>query len=1222
MPNWTKDQLKVIETRDNNILVSAAAGSGKTAVLVERIIGKIINDKVEVDKLLVVTFTNAAAREMKLRIRKALENAIKDDAGNEFLIRQNTLIASADISTIDSFCGKLVRENYNDIGIDPSFRICDENEKTLLFQEAVDRVLDSNFEAEDNEAFIDFVNLYADARDYSTIYNIIEGLYTRSQSYPWQKEWLNDIFAPYNVTADTKLKDIGWVNEMYEEAISSLGNIREELSEFLENITPYLTFDKKGKNKAKSNIETGIEYIDVLISSRDMEELYNNIGSVKKMSKGEATFTKSLDLEPDSDDAHFLYMSYEQLSDSYNELYASLSGNKTDNILDEIMYMSPYAHTLISLTSQVAEVFDEIKAEKNVATFSDIEHFALNILINPETKEITDTARQLQQQYNEVMVDEYQDINDLQEMILCTISNGKNMFMVGDVKQSIYGFRMAKPDIFVNKSDLYSHDDDDLIKDNNNDGDINTGVLINLKSNFRSRREVLDTVNNIFLHIMTKETSGFQYDDDAKLYFGAEEMYGDGTSVTPEVIIVDSEEEDFDSSREIEAAIVAERIKELFDEHFQVKDKDSNGNVIYRDIMYSDIAIILRAANTNGRVYEEALLNAGIPCHASDNKGYFDTVEVKLMLDFLSVIDNPCHDIELISVLHSPIFNISNDMLAMIRIFGDKSDISYEYLFYLIQDYINDKTEAETNNAELNRLISAMDMIGEFRNLVYDTPIHELLEMIYERTSYIDYVSAGINGQYKRANLQALIDKALDFEKTAFVGVFRFLKYIETMREYDIDMGEASIAAENDDVVKILTMHKSKGLEFPVVFVSDLGAQMKDMDINNSNIIHNTLGLGLELRREVSGNKYRKDSQYKQYIKKLKKKDYMSEEARLLYVAATRAKEKLILTAAYKEPEDKINKFMSGDMDYNRMINAKSRLEWIIRGIETSNPHTVEAMITYRSPEASVIKDVIEYSYIAGKKEEFLQYVKNTPPDIRDEIKKRLSYEYPYEINDNLKTKYSVSDIKQNAIEEAFEEEDAKINFTEEEKEKVIPEFIEEKTEPVNAGSLYGTAMHRVMECYDFVSDDYDTSLMSQLDSMLQSGFITDEQREMISVNKLNKFINCDIAKRMHIAAIKDNLWIEQPFVLQENPKELFDDVSDNNDNIIVQGIIDVFYVEDDGIVLLDYKTDKADNEDELISHYKGQIDLYAKAIESSFNINVKEKLIYSFYLDKIVTIG
>ena len=1218
MPKWTIDQQKVIEKKDNNILVSAAAGSGKTAVLVERIINKIVNFNVEVDTLLVVTFTNAAAKEMKERIRKALDKEISKNPKSEFLIRQNTLIANADISTIDSFCGRLVRDNYNDIGIDPSFRICDNSEESIFFSDAVDKVLDNNFASDNNESFMKLINLYTTTSDYSMITDVIGRLSQKAYAYPWPKEWLDEIKKPYLIDDRISINDISWIREIHECYIKELCSVKEEMLNYLNSYSVRFVFNKKGDNYVKTNIEKELSDIDLLIQSSNLEELYQCVLDTKKMAKGEISVKKSFDCDIDSDEAQELCDLYMSLAESLNEILVEIVENKVDDILEECKYVSEYALQLISLTEQTIDAFDEIKRDNNAYTFNDIERFALDVLINPATKEMTDIAREISETYTEVMIDEYQDSNDLQEKILSTLSNGSNMFMVGDVKQSIYGFRNANPEIFVNKCDTFARDNE-------------KGILINLKKNFRSRNEVLQVVNEVFCNVMTRETCGIEYDENAKLYFGAEEMYSDDKDTDVEILVADANynkknnSRDFDdksddltelyeNSRQIEAAVVAQRIQELFDSNYKVTSKDKNDNVIERDLEYSDIAIILRSANYNGREYENALLRNNIPCVSPNTKGYFDTVEVKLMLSFLAVIDNPCKDIELAAILHSPIFNISNNMLAKINIFSKGNDDNKtkinNYLYYKIVNYIEFYKEKEesSNDEDFIRLVNAINLINELRLIVNDTTIHELIEIIYERTSYLDYVSTLFNGKVKRANLLALIDKALDYEKTRFKGVFRFLKYIDSMGEYNLDLGEASVSSENDNVVRILTMHKSKGLEFPVVFVCDLGSDISNNDGKRSILVHNKLGIGMELRREIKGNKYKKNTQYKNYIKKRMTVDNAGEEARLLYVAMTRAKEKLILTATINNPFETIKYYSKGKINFNRMINAKNRMEWIIRGIASTNYERLSSMVKYVNPKDGMVRDIAEFTNIDDKKEYFNSLLDSYPEKLKDKIKNRLSLEYPYEISDSIKSKYSVSEIKHNAMEQAFEEE------------KVIPEFINQKTKiEVNRGALYGTAMHRVLECYDFLSDDYNVSLDSQIESMKKSNLITEDQFELISEDKLQNFLNSELATRMHNANVMDNLWVEQPFVMQEKPDNLFGDVSSNLDPIIVQGIIDVFFIEDDEIVLLDYKTDNVKEPEELVLRYKAQIDLYAKALEMSFGKKVKEKILYSFSLEKIV---
>lgn len=1219
MPNWTTDQSKVINERGNNILVSAAAGSGKTAVLVERIIRKIVDDKVEVDKLLVVTFTNAAAREMKSRIRRALDEVIKKDNNNEFLISQNTLLTSADISTIDSFCLNLVKNNYNDIKIDPAFRICDPNEEKLLFDDAIKSVMDTRFANEDNDSYIRLMDLYTKTEDYSEIISIIRELYKRAVSYPWPKEWLDRVLLPYMYDDNTDITQIEYIRLMYEQYINDINIVINDLTNYIQDINDNLIYNDNNNNFIADNINKAIGFLQKLTDSNDITELYNNLDRLNalvddkslKMQQGKKAFFEAVIYEDDSLEGKLLFSKYKDIADSYYHIYVKLSDNRPNDILGELQLSGDIVSEIISLTKDVMDEFDDVKKQLNVVTFNDVEHFALNILIDKNTKTVTDTAIQLQEQYDEVMVDEYQDINELQELILKTLSNGANMFMVGDIKQSIYGFRMAKPDIFVDKYEAYNSDN-------------KKGISINLKKNFRSRKEVLSTVNDIFVNVMTKKTSGFDYDDDAKLYYGAKDLYDD-KEVSAEIIIADSDTDAlYESKRHIEAGLVAQRINELIETHFQVTDKDSNNNIIHRDIRYSDIAIILRSANTNGSVYEEVLSNNNIPCVATKTKGYLDTVEVRLIMSLLTVIDNPCKDIELAAVLHSPMFNISNDTLAKVKIYNkDNPTDNMSFLYYEIQAYIDYAKSFDNINDEISGLINAIDMINSFRELVNDTPIHEILYTIYNKTSYLDYVSSLIGGDYRRANLNALIDMALNYEKTSFKGVFRFVRYIESIKEYDLDMGEALLSSEDDDVVKIITMHKSKGLEYPVVFVSDLCARLNCQDLNQSNIIHNSLGLGLQLRGNMQGHRYKRDTQYKKYLKDVINKDYMAEEARLLYVALTRAKEKLIMTGVLDKPIDKTDEYRQGLMDYNKMINATSRMEWIIRGIATSNSNIVDDILRVVNVHDDTIHDIIKYSDICDKKHELYSYIDNVPDSIKSMIKDRLSYEYSYISDDNIKTKYSVSDIKHFAMEEAFlEEVEAKPSFLTEEKVHFVPHFIaSEDKKRVNIGSRYGTAMHRVMECIDYTSNTLDRDIYTQIQDMRDNNRISDEQYNLINIDKIKRFISSDTARRMHNAAISDRLYIEQPFVMKESANKVVSSAHDNMDSVIIQGIIDVFFIEDEQIVLLDYKTDKVNEDSELITRYKVQLQLYAKAISSSMHMPIKEMLLYSFCLDKVIAI-
>ena len=1214
MPKWTIDQKGVIEKRGNNILVSAAAGSGKTAVLVERIITKIIEDRVEIDELLVVTFTKAAAREMKEKIRRAIDEKIKAEPDNEYLIRQNTLIANANISTIDSFCGSFVRDNFNDIGIDPSFRICDENEGKLLFQEAVDNVLDSSFEGEDNHDFKDMMKLYTDRNDFTSFSSLISNIYRRAEAFPWPKEWLDSIRKPYIIKEGTRLNDIEWLDEMHSQRKEECQAIIKMSEAFLELCRDYYR-DGDKDNKIEVCIQGMKDTLSLLCSYDSYEEMLDSSLRCEKAKKLGAGFKGALDKGLDSSFIKELQNRFNSILDAYNEILAKLQKMNSADIIKECIESSRYVFAIIDFVEEVMDEYEKLKEDSNVRTFNDIERMALNILVDPVTKELTDRARAIRETFNEVMVDEYQDVNDLQEEILKALSNDKNLFMVGDVKQSIYGFRMAKPEIFVGKYENYMNSPDN-------------GTAFNLKENFRSRDEVLTFVNNVFFNLMTKQSGGIEYSDDVKLNFGATLTYSNRDDSQVELLIMDkqdvaAEDAEYDNSRALEATVIAERIRELVDSKYQVTVME-NGEPKLRDITYSDIAIILRSANTHGSDFENVLLSYDIPCYASGGKGYFDTVEVGVVLAFLSVLDNPSQDIPLITILHSPMFDISNDTFARVRIYGAGNEEQYkDYpLYYAILDYLHD--DKNKVDEDYDRLANAVDVIEGLRQELTDTPIHKVIEKIYGRTKYLDYVSAQLNGEYKRANLLALVDKAIDFEKTRFKGLYNFAKYIESIKEYNLEDEEVSLSGENDNVVRIMTMHKSKGLEYPVVFVSEMGAGFNSDSSIMGALTHNKYGIGIELRRELNGNRVKKDTAYKEYIKRKIEEETKAEEARLLYVALTRAKEKLIVTGVLNKGQETFDEFTKAGLDYHYILTAKNRMEWMIRALCKSNKEYLDSITIFRTPKSSVVKEVIDYATINDKKAKLQEYIESSTDELYEEVSKRLSYRYPYEINDNVKAKYSVSEIKHNAMEEAFSKEglDSNIFQNEDEKAITIPAFMsEKKVSDVNPGALYGTAMHRVMECFDFVNDDYNSSLNEQLDTMKRGHLITEEQSEMINVDGLQEFLDSDVALRMHRAAVSDKLWVEQPFVLQELPKNILQDAKEELEPVIVQGIIDVFFEEDGKIVLLDYKTDKVDSGDELVKRYKAQIDLYAKAIEKWSHLKVKEKLLYSFCLKDVVVV-
>ncbi len=734
-----------------------------------------------------------------------------------------------------------------------------------------------------------------------------------------------------------------------------------------------------------------------------------------------------------------------------------------------------------------------------------------------------------------------------------------------------------------------------------------------MNANFRSREEVLDITNDIFAKLMDEQIGGVEYDDEAALNFGAKEIYKTPNDNKPEILLVDKEiqeqakenGDDFEENGELEATIVAQRIQRLISEGFKVTNKETGE---LEDVKYSDIVILLRSTKSTGNVYEKVLTEKNIPCHFENEKGYFESIEVRMMLSFLKVLDNPNQDIDLAAVLHGPIYRIDNTTLAKVRNVNTEQN-----LYYAIKEYLVENVDEKLSNA--------MSSINELRDLVCDTPIHTLLEIIYDKTGYLDLVSALPKGEYRRINLIQLVDKAIEFEKTSYSGLFHFVRYIESMKEYDLDMGTPSMLGENDNVVRIMTMHKSKGLEFPVVFVSGLGGKFSKMDEKNQNLVHSTYGLGIKgIKLDEKDNKAEFDSQYRTFIQEMISNDFYSEEARLLYVALTRAREKLIMTACVKNVEDRVNDNGKKKINYIDIIGATCFMDWIEMSLKTyGNKYSYVWNIV--EPEEVIVEDVIAAITLAEKRNALTNRYENVDENTVDRVKERIEFEYPYIRDERIRNKYSVSDIKHKKMH--FEDEEAEQKFEfQHEKESIVPSFIShEKYQEANDGALYGTAMHRVMECFDFAVENMSADLENQLQNMSKLGLVTDDALERISLKKLKTFLDSDIAKRMQNAARTEKLYVEKPFVIGEHPSIMYEDASSELDDIIVQGIIDVFFVEEDGIVLLDYKTDKVNKPEDLIGRYKAQIDIYANAIEKAMGKKVKEKLLYSFKFDTIVEV-
>ena len=1308
--SWTTEQQQVIDLRNRNILVSAAAGSGKTAVLVERIV-KIITDKnhpVDIDHLLIVTFTNAAAAEMRERIGNAIEKALDEQPGNEHLLRQLTLIHNAQITTIDSFCLYVVRNHFHEINLEPNFRIGDEGELKLLREDVLGRVLEQNYE-EPSEAFSDFVEGYASGRTDAALNEMILQLYEFSRSYPWPEKWLDSFVGIYRIENREELDRAEWLAPLTQNIRFVLKDCEQLLKQALA-----ITQQDDGPDMYEKAVQSDLEKYEGLSRLTSFCELSGALSDIKY-----DRLASSRGFEGDPDKLELVKSLREQAKDVVKKLCKQYFFCSPEMMIEQLERTEPMLEEVVRLTKQFADEFAAAKRRKNLVDFHDVEHFALQILVDEETEKAKKTAEEFRDTFEEIMIDEYQDSNEVQETLLRSISREErgenNIFMVGDVKQSIYRFRLARPELFMKKYDSYSLEE-------------STTQRIDLHKNFRSREEVLTCTNDIFYKIMARSLGNVEYDAEAALYPGAsypampvqenpagekaaEDEKVSGKQIngfTPEILLADSNDElledtDFSDKRTLEAKMVAEKIRHLMKTQ-PVTDK-STGEL--RAARYSDIVILLRSLSGWADSLVEVLNGNGIPAHTVSSTGYFSTVEVQTVLSMLRLLDNPRQDIPMAAVLRSPMAGLTDEELAVLRL-EDGSVPFHEAVLELAEGLYEEDGQKEISDSEADRkqgrnadektenhieitahrkLLKFYKKYKQLRQLVPGTPIHELIEIILRETGYGHYVAAMPAGNRRTANLNMLLEKAAAYEKTSYKGLFHFVRYIDELQKYDVDFGEADMVGENEDVVRIMSIHKSKGLEFPIVIVSGMGKNFNKQDTRSKMVLHPELGIGLDY---MDGKKRIKSPTIaKKAIAKQIELENLGEELRVLYVALTRAKEKLILTGTLKDAPEKLEFFRqqaalyahSSDttaIPYLTRESAAGYLDWILPAVLSYGDKYPVRIVE----AAELVLDEVENQLEQNENlTERIVEIEAADTQLGGQLKQRFSQRYPYQTDILRKNKYSVSELKHRAMREKFEAEQEETipAFLEEPVTPTIPLFIqrqgivgqeaqnkaqdagqeaeskaEQKIESntANRGALRGTAVHRVMECYDFTSEK---SVQEQMDAMEKEEKITADMRTLVKERIVADFVSSETGKRMALAQRMGALYREKPFVMGFTEEELerygfgagaqmieneaqtenaqqeimSENVSQENhmheeDLTLIQGIIDVFWIEDDGITVLDYKTDRVGTAQELIDRYATQLKLYADALERVFatrKLKVKEILIYSFRLEKLISI-
>ncbi|MCT4597792.1 MAG: helicase-exonuclease AddAB subunit AddA [Vallitalea sp.] len=1221
MPNvtWTTEQQKVINTRNRNLLVSAAAGSGKTAVLVERIIQMITDshNPVDIDSLLVVTFTNAAASEMRQRISEALEKKIDENPEDRYLHKQLSLLPNSNIMTIHAFCLNVIKNNFHLINLDPSFRVADETELTLLKSDIVKEVLEEHYMMEENEDFIALIESYATGKSDNRIEELIIELYRFSMSNPWPNKWLNEKVEELNINNQEDFNELHWIKyitDLLKKEIPLYIRLLEHCEQICNSdngpigYLDTIILDMKNIKALEDMLNSS--YSD--ISQKIVEIKFGAIGRCKKdVDKQLMTMVKDI---------------RDDIKESLNKIQTEFFYKSKDSIIEDINNTYPVIKALVNLVEQFSNKYQETKAEKNIIDFNDIEHFALNILISEDeegNKIPSQVALELQDTFNEIMIDEYQDSNLVQETILTSVSKVSkempNIFMVGDVKQSIYKFRLAKPELFMEKYRTYSNEESSYQK-------------IDLYKNFRSRKSVIDSTNYIFSQIMSSEYGDVIYDDRASLHLGASyEDYKEGLIAgATEVIIVnecdnDNNEEEI-TSTELEAKVVADRIKHLVkgDNPYNIYDKKLGK---YRPAMYKDIVILMRSTSSSSGIFVEELLKYDVPAYTDATSGYFDTIEVKTIISLLKIIDNPRQDIPLISILRSPIVGCNASELVRIKEVFPSGEFYDAYHQYIIGSINDDKLS--------QKLIKFNDMLNSWRKKAVYMPLNELILNIYEESHYYNYVSVMTGGRQRQANLNLLIDKSIKYESTSYKGLFNFIRYLEKIHKYSIDMGEAVIFGESENLVRIMSIHKSKGLEFPIVFIASMGKQFNMQDINKPILLHQDLGFGPKYVNYEQ--RYETKTIPKSIISHKIKNESLSEELRILYVALTRAREKLILVGSCKDiskKADKVSKYLFFDeilLSTKLISNGRSYIDWIMPTLlrhkngqvirELINNNFINFIDEIYNHEASFEIKVISVNDILDKEEQLFNARTETYENLlnwdidknysdysKEYFDNHLNWKYPHEDAVLKPVKVSVSEIKRQSLpDETIEHEEMFENI-----EPYKPKFVEESLKLTP--SQRGTAFHKVMQHIDFLQLNKYDYIEKYLLSLQQLDIITEKERNSISIKSILQFSKSNLLKRMIDAEEKKQLKREVPFVIGIKASSIYKD-SSIDEKILVQGVVDCYFIEDDEIVLVDYKTDfiRKNEEDVLINRYKKQMELYSNALESITHKTVKQCILYAF---------
>ncbi len=1177
---------------------------------------------------------------MRERVLNAIYKKLDEEPENENLQRQITLLNMASICTIDSFCLDVVKNNFYELeNVSPNFRIADTPEIELLKQEILDELFENKYLSEDKD-FTKLVNTYTSYRDDTPLKELILSIYNYINSSPYPLKWLDEKIEMFNIEneLDKDFSQTPWGKVLLEE-------INEELIDDIAILTDSIDGleYEKDLDEFKQTIESDIKQLTIL------QENLNNWDKSYEIAQNIKFITwprKKVESEIKDEIKKIRDNVKKKFNKKLEKIFVSDSKQSNQDIFD----MYDILKKLKNLIIEFDEIFSKKKRDKNIVDFTDIEHFALNILVKGVEKTTdknglayekivkTDVAKKYTEKFEEIAIDEYQDSNLVQEFILSSISRGNNMFMVGDVKQSIYRFRQAMPKLFLEKYSNY-----ETVGTASND--IN-GRKIQLFKNFRSRDNVLDFTNLIFKNIMSEKLGEVDYNEDEYLNFGAEDYKKINQSLRTEIDIIDlKKEENLDIENteylendndteelehleniEIEAKYVANKIKKLIDSKYQVYDRKKEN---FRDITYKDIAILLRSTKDKASIYEQELIKLDMPVFSDSNQEYLDSIEIQTIMSLLKIIDNPMQDIPLVTVLRSNIGKFTDNELVEIRL-SDKYDNFYNCM---------QKAKVDVNSQLKEKIEHFLNQIETWRKEQEYLALDELIWKIYSDTGYYNYVGLMPNGNLRQANLKMLFERAKKYETASFKGLYNFINFIEKLKINSGDLSSAKIIGENDDVIRIMSIHKSKGLEFPVVFLVNTNKQFNEQDIKkNPVLLHQELGIGAKYINYNAQVQY--DTLTREAIKNVIRNENISEEMRILYVALTRAKEKLIITGIsndyakqLEDIEQQKNIYAKKDGKINPILvkKYKTYLDWILLVYLYEQANTEELLELNRIEQNSIL----EYKMENDEKENTSQKVIETlnqkiiDKNKINKIKEQIEYEYPNKLAIDIPTKSSVTKIKQMKnkqlgidFESLDNEENVnKANSTADTKNITFekPKFLQEEKDNQITNAQKGTLTHLCLQKLKPKEEYNLEKIQTLIQNLEMNKIITEKEREAINPYKILQFTKSKIWEQLKNAK---EYYQERPFYINVPASEIYNE--DIEENILVQGIIDLYFVNEIGnIVLVDYKTDYVENgkELELVEKYKNQLELYKQALEEALNTKVDKVYIYSVYLEKEIEI-